>query len=33
MYQYGDGYGIVDRETKKRILSLFIHPVPLETQP
>jgi (-)-alpha-terpineol synthase len=29
MYQYGDGHGIVDRETKKRILSLFIHPVPL----
>ncbi|XP_059433979.1 myrcene synthase, chloroplastic-like [Corylus avellana] len=33
MYQYGDGHGVVDRETKKRILSLFIHPVPLETQP
>jgi (-)-alpha-terpineol synthase len=31
MYQYGDRHGIVDRETKKRILSLFIHPVPLET--
>lgn len=29
MYQYGDGYGVVDRETKKHILSLFIHPVPL----
>ncbi|XP_059435511.1 myrcene synthase, chloroplastic-like [Corylus avellana] len=29
MYQYGDGYGVVDRETKKHILSLFIHPIPL----
>ena len=29
MYQYGDGHGVVDRETKKRILSLFIYPVPL----
>jgi (-)-alpha-terpineol synthase len=29
MYQYGNRHGVVDRETKKRILSLFIHPVPL----
>uniref|UniRef100_A0A2N9HUY7 Uncharacterized protein n=1 Tax=Fagus sylvatica TaxID=28930 RepID=A0A2N9HUY7_FAGSY len=29
MYQYGDGHGIVDRETKDRILSLLIKPIPL----
>jgi (-)-alpha-terpineol synthase len=29
IYQYGDGHGIVDRETKDRILSLLIKPIPL----
>ncbi|KAG6675448.1 hypothetical protein I3842_15G102200 [Carya illinoinensis] len=28
MYQHGDGHGIVDRETKDRVLALFIHPIP-----
>nr|QWQ79618.1 TPS60 [Juglans sigillata] len=25
----GDGHGIVDRETKDRVLALFIHPIPI----
>jgi (-)-alpha-terpineol synthase len=29
MYQYGDGHGIVDCETKDHILSLLIKPIPL----
>ncbi|KAI3461124.1 hypothetical protein Pfo_017787 [Paulownia fortunei] len=29
MYQYGDGHGIPDRESKARILSLVIEPIPL----
>ncbi|NP_001316804.1 terpene synthase [Solanum lycopersicum] len=29
MYQHGDGFGIPDRETKDRILSLFFQPIPL----
>ncbi|KAL0460951.1 UNVERIFIED_CONTAM: (+)-epi-alpha-bisabolol synthase [Sesamum latifolium] len=29
MYQYGDGHGIPDRESKARILSLVIEPLPL----
>ncbi|KAK4347047.1 hypothetical protein RND71_033386 [Anisodus tanguticus] len=29
MYQHGDGFGIPDRETKDRILSLFFEPIPL----
>ncbi|PIA45591.1 hypothetical protein AQUCO_01600063v1 [Aquilegia coerulea] len=29
MYQYGDGHGIPDQETKDRIKSLFIEPIPL----
>ncbi|KAL0418493.1 UNVERIFIED_CONTAM: (+)-epi-alpha-bisabolol synthase [Sesamum radiatum] len=29
MYQYGDGHGIPDRESKARILSLLIEPIPL----
>ncbi|KAG6654989.1 myrcene synthase, chloroplastic-like [Carya illinoinensis] len=29
MYQYGDGHGIEDRETKDRVLALLIHPIPL----
>ncbi|KAG7944362.1 hypothetical protein I3843_15G097000 [Carya illinoinensis] len=29
MYQHGDGHGIVDRETKDRVLALFIHPIPI----
>ncbi|XP_059281233.1 terpene synthase 10-like [Lycium ferocissimum] len=29
MYQYGDGYGRPDGETKRRILSLFFEPIPL----
>jgi (-)-alpha-terpineol synthase len=28
MYQYGDGHGVEDRETKDRVLSLLIHPIP-----
>ncbi|KAI8562099.1 hypothetical protein RHMOL_Rhmol03G0008300 [Rhododendron molle] len=30
MYQYGDGHAAQGRETKNRVLSLFINPVPLE---
>ncbi|KAE9444817.1 hypothetical protein C3L33_23285, partial [Rhododendron williamsianum] len=30
MYQYGDGHGAQGQETKDRVLSLFINPVPLE---
>nr|WHL34555.1 terpene synthase 9 [Aquilegia yabeana] len=29
VYQYGDGHGIPDQETKDRIKSLFIEPIPL----
>ncbi|CAN4078283.1 unnamed protein product [Withania somnifera] len=29
MYQHGDGFGIPDRETKDRILTLFFEPIPL----
>ncbi|RVW74231.1 (-)-alpha-terpineol synthase [Vitis vinifera] len=29
MYQYGDGYGVQDRETKDRIMTLFIEPISL----
>ncbi|KAK2989236.1 hypothetical protein RJ640_029534, partial [Escallonia rubra] len=29
MYQHGDGHGIQDRETKDRVLSLLINPIPL----
>ncbi|MCD9559935.1 hypothetical protein HAX54_018312 [Datura stramonium] len=29
IYQHGDGFGIPDRETKDRILSLFFEPIPL----
>nr|QWQ79599.1 TPS41 [Juglans sigillata] len=29
MYQYGDGHGIGDRETKDRVQALFIHPIPI----
>ncbi|PON37415.1 Squalene/phytoene synthase [Parasponia andersonii] len=29
MYQYGDGHGIQDRETKDRVLSLLVNPIPL----
>ncbi|KAK3000018.1 hypothetical protein RJ639_024435 [Escallonia herrerae] len=29
MYQHGDGHGIEDRETKERVLSLLINPIPL----
>lgn len=28
MYQHGDGHGIQDRETKDRVLSLLVNPVP-----
>nr|QWQ79595.1 TPS37 [Juglans sigillata] len=31
IYQYGDGYGIQDRETRDNVLSLLINPVPLRT--
>ena len=29
MYQYGDGHGIQDRETKDRVLSLLVNPITL----
>jgi (-)-alpha-terpineol synthase len=29
VYQYGDGYGIPNHETKDRVLSLLILPIPL----
>ncbi|MBA0692820.1 hypothetical protein Goari_010353 [Gossypium aridum] len=29
MYQKGDGHGIEDKETKDRVLSLFVHPISL----
>ncbi|KAL2483467.1 Beta-myrcene/(E)-beta-ocimene synthase 2 [Forsythia ovata] len=29
MYQYGDGHGIQNRETKERILALLFEPIPL----
>ncbi|KAF8377063.1 hypothetical protein HHK36_030436 [Tetracentron sinense] len=29
MYQYGDGFGVPDRETKERVLSLLIEPISL----
>ena len=29
IYQYGDGYGIPDGETKDNILSLLIEPIPM----
>ncbi|KAH9743709.1 tricyclene synthase [Citrus sinensis] len=28
LYQYGDGFGVQDRDTKKQILSLLIEPMP-----
>ncbi|KAK9285014.1 hypothetical protein L1049_024196 [Liquidambar formosana] len=28
-YQYGDGHGIPDRSTKDHLMSLLVHPVPL----
>ncbi|XP_021289701.1 (-)-alpha-terpineol synthase-like [Herrania umbratica] len=30
MYQHHDGYGVEDGETKERVLSLFINPIPLK---
>lgn len=30
MYQYGDGHGIQNRETKDRILALLFEPIPLK---
>ncbi|KAF8409447.1 hypothetical protein HHK36_005523 [Tetracentron sinense] len=32
MYQYGDGHGIQDRETKDRVLALLVEPIPLSLQ-
>ncbi|KAF8409454.1 hypothetical protein HHK36_005530 [Tetracentron sinense] len=29
MYQHGDGHGVQDRETKDRVLSLLVEPIPL----
>ncbi|KAF8411659.1 hypothetical protein HHK36_004217 [Tetracentron sinense] len=29
IYQYGDGYGVPDIDTKEQVLSLFIEPIPL----
>ncbi|KAG6671012.1 hypothetical protein I3843_Q021300 [Carya illinoinensis] len=29
IYQYGDGHGIGDRETKDRVQALFFHPIPI----
>jgi (-)-alpha-terpineol synthase len=29
MYQHGDGHSVEDGETKDRVLSLLIHPIPL----
>ncbi|XP_065875901.1 terpene synthase 10-like [Euphorbia lathyris] len=29
MYQYGDGHGIQERETRDRVLSLLVHPIPI----
>ena len=29
MYQHGDGHAIQDRETKDRVLSLLVNPIPL----
>ncbi|WCJ31208.1 Myrcene synthase chloroplastic [Euphorbia peplus] len=29
IYQYGDGYGIQDRETKDHVLSLLVQPIPI----
>ncbi|KAG2694444.1 hypothetical protein I3760_08G144700 [Carya illinoinensis] len=31
IYQYGDGHGIQDRETRDNVLSLLINPIPLHT--
>jgi (-)-alpha-terpineol synthase len=31
MYQYKDGYGIPDHETKDRVLSLLVLPIPLHS--
>ncbi|KAG6701058.1 hypothetical protein I3842_08G145300 [Carya illinoinensis] len=31
IYQYGDGHGIQDRETRDKVLSLIINPIPLHT--
>lgn len=28
MYQHGDGHGIEDRETKDRVVSLLVQPIP-----
>ena len=28
MYQYGDGHGVGNHETKDRLLSLFVQPIP-----
>ncbi|KAL5707044.1 isoprene synthase [Ranunculus cassubicifolius] len=30
MYQYGDGHGIQDQETKDRVMSLFVEPIPFD---
>ena len=30
MYQHGDGHGIEDGETKDRVLSLLVEPIPLD---
>ncbi|KAF8408667.1 hypothetical protein HHK36_004730 [Tetracentron sinense] len=32
MYQYGDGHGIQDRETKDLVLALLVEPIPLSLQ-
>lgn len=32
MYQHGDGHGIEDGETKDRVLSLLIEPIPVHRQ-
>ncbi|KAF8364597.1 hypothetical protein HHK36_033432 [Tetracentron sinense] len=29
MYQYGDGHGVPDQETKERVFSLLVEPIPL----
>lgn len=28
MYQYGDGHGVADQETKHRVLLLLVSPIP-----
>nr|QWQ79612.1 TPS54 [Juglans sigillata] len=32
IYQHGDGHGIEDRETKDRVLALFVHPIPIPAE-